>query len=96
MKLMPPQYTSRLSRRPRKHSNEIRRYRVQLGLTQRALAASLGVGITTISAWERGLTCPTTPLLLKLAKALNTLTEHLYRDYFWPAEKQVPANSPHL
>ena len=79
---MPPQYSSRLRRVPTKIANHIRHYRVQLGLTQRELAGSLGVRVTTMSSWERGQSCPSTPLLLRLAKMLNTMAEALYPQFY--------------
>src|SRR6185295_6583509 len=75
---MRPQYSSRLRRiRPKVH-NEIRRYRLQLGITQRELARQVGVRLSTVSDWERGITCPSAPMLLRLAKLLSTLAEGLY------------------
>jgi transcriptional regulator with XRE-family HTH domain len=88
---MSPQHTRRFSRLPQKYSNAIHSYRLALGLTQRRLARILGVTPGTVSSWERGLTCPVMPLLLKLAKELNTLAEHLYRDFFWPSEDDSKA-----
>jgi transcriptional regulator with XRE-family HTH domain len=79
---MPPQYTSRLRRIPAKVPNHIRRYRLQLGLTQREIARSLGVRLSTISSWERGLTCPAAKPLFRLAKILNTLAEALYPQFY--------------
>src|SRR5262245_21300086 len=79
---MRPQYSSRLRRlRPKVH-NEIRRYRLQLGLTQRELAWRLDVRLSTFSSWERGMTCPSSRLLLQLAKLLSTLAEALYPDFY--------------
>ncbi len=86
---MTPQYTRRHSRLPRKYRNAIRDYRLKAHLTQAALAEALRVHPDTISAWERGLTCPIPPLLMRLARALDTLAEHLYRDYYWPRETEA-------
>ena len=89
---MKPQYSSRLRRVPPKVHNEIRRYRLQLGVTQRELAHRIGVRLSTFSSWERGMTCPSVPLLLKMAKQLATLAEGLYPDFYMPkAEEQVTA-----
>jgi transcriptional regulator with XRE-family HTH domain len=89
---MRPQYSSRLRRlRPKVH-NEIRRYRLQLGITQRELARQVGVRLSTFSSWERGLTCPSVPMLFKLAKLLSTLAESLYPEFYLvQREKQVTA-----
>jgi len=79
---MPPQYSSRLRRVPPKLMNEIRSYRLQLGLTQLEVARSLGIRLATFSSWERGQTCPTGPMLLRLAKVLSTLAEALYPQFY--------------
>lgn len=79
---MKPQYSSRFRRIPPKVANEIRRYRLQLGVTQREVARLLGVRISTFSSWERGMTCPSVPMIFKLAKLLNTLAEGLYPQFY--------------
>jgi len=86
---MPPQYSSRLRRVPPKLVNEIRSYRLQLGLTQLEVARSLGIRLATFSSWERGQTCPTGPMLLRLAKVLSTLAEALYPQFYG-----APASEP--
>lgn len=85
---MRPQYSSRLRRiRPRVH-NEIRRYRLQLGITQRELARRVGVRLSTLSSWELGMTCPALPMAIKMAKILNTLAEGLYPEIFSQKENE--------
>lgn len=79
---MKPQYSTRLRRIPPKVRNEIRRYRLQLGLTQRELARQLGVRLSTMSSWERGMTCPSARMVFRLAKLLSTLGEALYPDFY--------------
>lgn len=74
---MAPQYTPRPSRLPVRYPNQIRLYRLRAGLSQEDLGRALGVGKNTVSAWERGLTCPIAPFLMRLAKALGTLSEEL-------------------
>jgi DNA-binding XRE family transcriptional regulator len=81
---MPPQLTARLQLQPHRYVTSIRSYRIKAGLTQSAIARQLGVTRKTVSAWERGLSCPIPPLLMQLARALSTLAEHLYPAYFWP------------
>jgi DNA-binding XRE family transcriptional regulator len=89
---MKPQYSSRLRRIPPKVHNEIRRYRLQIGKTQRELARELGVGLSTFSSWERGMTCPSVKMVFKLARYLNTLGEGLYPDFYMvQKENQVTA-----
>ena len=79
---MPPQHSSRVRRVRPKFENRIRRYRLQLELTQSEVARSLGIRLATVSSWERGVTCPAGPMLLRLAKALNTLAEALYPQFY--------------
>ena len=90
---MTPQCTPRFSKVPRKYANAIRSYRIARGLAQKDIAASLGVARHTISAWERGLSCPTPPILMRLARELSTLSEHLYPEYFWPKGHAAANNS---
>jgi transcriptional regulator with XRE-family HTH domain len=84
---MTPQFSSRLRRIQPKVANEIRRYRLQAGLTQRQLARQLGIRLSTYTSWERGMTCPSLPNLFKLAKNLNTLVEGLYPEFYVRGEK---------
>jgi transcriptional regulator with XRE-family HTH domain len=79
---MPPQYSTRLRRLRPRFGNEIRRYRLQLGLTQLEVARSLGIRLATVSSWERGQTCPTGAMLLRLAKVLDTLAESIYPQFY--------------
>lgn len=83
---MPPQHSTRFSHVPPKTPNRIRAYRLQLNLTQRDVATLLGIRPATVSEWERGLACPTAAALLRLAKALNTLAEALYPQFYFPRE----------
>jgi transcriptional regulator with XRE-family HTH domain len=79
---MPPQYSSRLPKCPPKIPNTIRRYRLLVGLTQLEVAGRLGTRLATVSSWERGQTCPAGPMLLRLAKVLDTLAEALYPQFY--------------
>lgn len=76
------QITQRDSIHESRYPNEIRKYRIQAGLSQRQLGASLGRGSDAVSCWERGLTFPSGGLVLRLAKRLNTLVESLYYDLY--------------
>lgn len=49
----------------------VARVRAERGLTQRQLAERLYVSDKTVSKWERGLSLPSVPLLVPLAKALG-------------------------
>lgn len=55
----------------------IRTLRVQRGLTQRSLAAAIGVGDKAVSKWERGLGCPDVSLLPDLSRVLGVGLEAL-------------------
>lgn len=90
---MSPQYSTRLRRVRPKVNNEIRRYRLQLGITQRELARRLGVRLSTFSSWERGMTCPSAAMLLRLAKLLCTLAEGLYPE-FYRVREEKPLTAP--
>jgi len=79
---MSAQHTPRHSRHRPRFPNCIREYRLKAGLTQRKLAELLGRGRDAVSSWERGLSLPSVPRLLKMAKILGTLAEALYRDFY--------------
>jgi len=79
---MPIQHTPRASRHAPRFPNKIREYRLKAGLSQRKLAELLGRGRNAISSWERGLTLPNVPRLLKMAKILGTLAESLYAEFY--------------
>jgi len=88
---MQAQYTPRASRHSPRFPNKIREYRLKAGLSQRKLAASLGRGKDAVSSWERGLTLPNVPRLLKMAKILGTLAESLYMDFYATFPKEGEA-----
>ena len=79
---MTPQHTPRPSRHAARFPNKIREYRLKAGLSQRRLAELLGRGRNAVSSWERGLTLPSVPRLLRMAKILGTLAESLYMDFY--------------
>ncbi len=76
------QHTSRLAGQPPRFPNRIRRYRLQSGLSQRALAAAVGQRRASVSAWERGHHLPNVLSLFRLARALGTLSESLYWEVY--------------
>ena len=75
---MPIQRTPRLNQQPSCHPNEIRKYRIAAGLSQRELGARISRTRSVVSAWERGRYLPSTSNLFLLARALDTLVESLY------------------
>ena len=79
---MTPQHTPRPSRLRARYPNLIRSYRLKAGLSQAGLGRLVGIGTNTVSAWERGLTCPVAPCLMKLAKTLGTLSEAFYPEFY--------------
>ena len=86
---MEVQHTPRASRHAARFPNKIREYRLNAGLSQRKLAAMLGRGKDAVSSWERGLTLPNVPRLLKMAKILGTLAESLYIDFYATFPKEA-------
>lgn len=88
------QYTQRVLRHVPRFPNKIREYRLKAGLSQRKLAELLGRGRNAISSWERGLTLPSVPRLLRMAKVLGTLAESLYMDFYVTFPKDREAASP--
>ena len=85
---MEVQHTPRGSRHAPRFPNTIREYRLKAGLSQRKLAMLLGRGRNAVSSWERGLTLPSIPRALKMAKILGTLAESLYRDFYETRPKE--------
>ena len=65
---MPLQVTPRLSSKPARFPNQIREYRLKLGLSQAGLGKLLGKTRKVILAWERGIHFPAGPVLFNLAK----------------------------
>ena len=84
---MEVQLTPRASRHSPRFPNNIREYRLKAGLSQRRLGALLGRGRNAVSSWERGLTRPDVTLGVRMAKALATLVEALYQDFYSPTPK---------
>jgi transcriptional regulator with XRE-family HTH domain len=57
----------------------LRTARRAAGLTQKELAAELGVEAVTVSRWERGVTTPTLPRLRRVAELTQTTVSDLVR-----------------
>src|SRR5262245_42697518 len=91
---MEVQHTPRASRHAPRFPNKIREYRLKAGLSQRKLAALLGRGKDSVSSWERGLTLPNVPRLMRMAKVLGTLAESLYMDFYATFPKDDRVNHP--
>jgi DNA-binding XRE family transcriptional regulator len=87
------QHTPRPSRHAPRFPNKIREYRLKAGLSQRKLAKFLGRGRNAVSSWERGLTLPNVPRLMRMAKILGTLAESLYMEFYATlSEEPEPTN----
>ena len=56
---------------------QIKRYRLESGMSQSALAKKLDVDQTAVSQWEKGDTKPRADKLLLLADALNVTVDEL-------------------
>ena len=84
---MEVQLSRRISKHAPKFPNTIREYRLRAGFSQRHLARLLGRGRNAVSSWERGLTLPSVPKLLRMAKLLSTLAEGLYWDFYSTAPR---------
>ena len=91
---MQVQLTPRASRHAPRFPNAIREYRLKAGLSQRSLAAALGRGRNAVSSWERGLTLPSVPRLMRMAKVLGTLAESLYMKFYAPGEQEGEQAEP--
>lgn len=87
------QYTPRPTRLRVRFPNRIRDYRLKAGLSQRALAAQLGLRRNAVSSWERGVSSPSVGNLFRLAKTLGTLAESLYMDLYSPASDRERART---
>jgi putative transcriptional regulator len=59
--------------------NRLREERARLNLTQAELATMVGVSRKTINTVENGVFIPSTVLALRLAHALSTTVERLFR-----------------
>ena len=75
---MTVQQTERIPRKASRFPNQIREYRLKVGISQRELGKRVGYCRSVISAWERGNILPSLPNVFRLAKALDTLVESLY------------------
>ena len=66
--------------------SNIAAYRKRAGLTQAGLAEKLNYSDKAVSKWERGMACPDTQLIPKVAEILGISVEELMN------AKAVPAN----
>lgn len=82
MERLPFQCSRRLGGTRPIYPNAIRRHRLRNRLSQRMLAEAVGVHLTTVCCWERGMSFPAGVRLFHLARALDTLVEALYPEFY--------------
>ncbi len=58
-------------------ADKIKILREKKGITQSALANSLGITRSAVNAWEMGITVPSTQYVVHLAKFFNVSTDYL-------------------
>lgn len=61
-------------------ANNLRRLRLEKGLTQEQLACTLGVSVQSVSRWECGNTLPDVMLLPEIAHLYGVTVDDLYRE----------------
>lgn len=61
-------------------SQNIKKYRLQLNITQEELAARLKVSPQAISKWETGSSCPDCSLLVSLSRALGVSLDEIFEN----------------
>jgi putative transcriptional regulator len=59
--------------------NQVKEYRLQLGLSQEELARAVGVSRQSVNSIERGRYTPSLPLALKFAQLFGCRTEELFQ-----------------
>lgn len=68
----------------------IRKRRLELNLSQRAIARHVGVSIPTVSCWENGTRPLPVEKLPLIAQVLDVHTHHLLPDYKFNPNKDMP------
>ena len=58
-------------------AERIKLLREQKGITQSALAKSIGISRSGVNAWEMGLSIPSTQYIVEIAKTFNVSTDCL-------------------
>ena len=59
-------------------TNEVRRLRIEHGLTQQQLADAMGVSRQTINAIENGRYLPSLPLAIAIARYFGSTVEQIF------------------
>lgn len=58
-------------------ADKIKTLRESKGMTQASLAKKLNVTRSSVNAWEMGISVPSTPLIVEIAKLFQTSTDYL-------------------
>lgn len=74
--------------------NRIRKYREELGLSQKELADKIGVSNSRVSNWEQGINRPDADMLAEICMALNVspsllLNVHIAEDNYSDKERRL-------
>ena len=74
--------------------NRIRKYREELGLSQKELADKIGVSNSRVSNWEQGINRPDADMLAEICMALNVspsllLNVHIAEDNYNDKERRL-------
>jgi transcriptional regulator with XRE-family HTH domain len=64
----------------RRLPDKLKRLRRSNGWSQAQLGQKLGVNVQLISKYERGVVCPPTPMMVKIAAVFNVSLDYLLRD----------------
>ena len=58
-------------------AERIKTIREREGMTQSMLARKLGITRSSVNAWEMGISTPSTPYIIELARIFNVSTDYL-------------------
>ena len=58
-------------------AERIKTIREREGMTQSMLAKKLGITRSSVNAWEMGISTPSTPYIVELARIFNVSTDYL-------------------
>lgn len=61
-------------------SDNIKRLRKNMGLSQALLTRKLGVTRASVNVWEMELSSPTAAYLVEIAQLFHTTTDYIFRD----------------
>jgi transcriptional regulator with XRE-family HTH domain len=77
--------------------NRLKKYRRLFGLSQKDVAAKLGLSDTsTLSRWEKGVSMPNLLHLFRLSRLYRTMPTELYSDLWQTISKEIAAMENNL